>query len=88
MEKPPPLLGREKAEELGVNLVCDVLEVLGLVLELDLVHVDHQEAGLVVLDPVLVALVQAGDVVDADGSLVLAAALLDLRDEVRMELRR
>ena len=72
---------REKPVQLCVYHIGDLLEVLGAVAELDVVGVHDQEVSLVVLDPVLVLLVQAGQVLDAYALLVVAAALLDLGDE-------
>ena len=77
------LLFWEESEELGVDLVDDLLEVLRTVFELDAVHIKDEQVVLVVLDPVFVALVQTGDIVDSDALLILASSLLDLADEVR-----
>ena len=77
------LFAWEESEKFSVDLVDHFLEVLRTVLELDSVYVEDKEVVLVVLDPVLVALVETCDVVDADALLVFAASLLDLTDEVR-----
>ena len=47
---------REKAEELCIDLVDNLLEILRTVLELDTVYIKDKEIVLVILDPVLVAL--------------------------------
>ena len=73
---------REKSVEFGVDHVGYLLEVLRPVAELDLVGVDDQELPRVVGYPLLVFLVEPGQVVDAYGLLIVAAALLDLGDEV------
>ena len=72
----------EQAEEFGVDHVGDALEVGLRVAELGGVAVHDDEVALVGADPVLVAFVEALEVVEADGLLVFAAALLYLLDEV------
>ena len=73
----------EKSEQPGVYLVADLTEVLLAVLETAGIHVDDEQFSLVLGNPLLVAVVEALEVVDADAVLVLAAALLDLLHEVR-----
>ena len=77
------LFVREKAEELGVDLIDNLLEVLRTVLELDAVHIKDKKLVRIVVYPVLITLVQTGNVVDPDALFVLASPLLDLADEVR-----
>ena len=72
----------EKAEELGVDPVRNDLEVLRTILELDLVNIDDQKVTVIFLDPVLVTLVKAGQVVDPDAALLVPAPFLDLGDEI------
>jgi len=77
------LFFREKSEEFCIDLVDHLLEILRAVLELDAVYVKNKQIVLIVLDPVLVALVQTGDIIDTDALLILAAPLLNLADEIR-----
>ena len=72
----------EQTIQFRVDAVGDEGEVLGTVQEIQVVHVDGDQAARVAADPLLVPLVQAGQVLDGDALLVVAAALGDLRDEV------
>ena len=74
---------REKPEELGIYHAGDSLEILLLVAELVAVSVNDEEMALVILDPVLILVVQAGEIVNPDGLLILAAALLNLLYKIR-----
>ena len=68
----------EQTVELGVDLVGDGGEVFGTVLVVEVVGFDDEDFAFVVGDPLLVAVVEVAEVLDADAFLVLAAALLDL----------
>ena len=57
---------REQAIELRVDHVGHFLEVLRIVAELDVVRVDDQQVAVVILDPVLIFFIEAGQVIDAD----------------------
>ena len=74
--------GREDTKQVGVNLVAHELEVLRLVAKLHLITVDDHQIALVVGNPVLIALVQALQVVQTHRLLILAAAFLDLLHQV------
>jgi len=78
----PMLLSHgEESVELGVYLIADLLQVGRVVAKLDIVSVDNDEVALVLCYPLLVALVQPFEVVEAYGLLVVAPALLYLRHE-------
>ena len=74
---------REKTVQGGIYLVGDVLEVLRTVLELDVVHIDNQELAVIAGNPVLIALVEACQLVDTDAALIFPAPLLDLSHQIR-----
>ena len=74
---------REKSEELGIYHAGDGLEILLPVAELVAVGVNDEEMALVILYPVLILVVQAGEIVNPDGLLILASALLNLRYKIR-----
>ena len=77
------LFRREKSVKFSVYPVADLLEVLRSVLELDSVDIEDQKATLVVLDPVLIPLVQTGQVVYPYALFLFAAALLYLGHDIR-----
>ena len=83
LTRPGWLFVLEKTVEFCIYLVDDLLENLWTILELDTVHVKDEQILHVILDPVLISLIQAGDIVDTDALLILASTLLDLADEVR-----
>ena len=69
---------RKESEELGVYLVADLLEILGVILEFDTVHVKYEQAVPVPFYPFLVLLVKSGNIIYAYALLVLASPLLYL----------
>ena len=74
----------KQAVQLCVNAGNDVSEVLRIFREAVVVDINDEELTLVVaFDPLLVALIQALEVVEADGVLVRTAALLNLLDQGR-----
>ena len=73
----------EETVELGIDLLGDALEVGDAGLELEGVAIDDEEFAWIALNPFLVTLVQASEVVDADALLVLTAAFGNLGNEVR-----
>ena len=72
----------EKSVKLSVDHIGDLLEVLGPVPEFYIVGIHYQKIAVIILYPVLVFLVQAGEIVYAYALLVFPAALLYLGDEV------
>ena len=68
----------EQAVELGIDHVGEMLESVDVTLEFHLVSVDDDEVPLVGLNPFLVAVVETLEVVDANASFKVAAALLYL----------
>ena len=73
----------EETEELGIDMIGDPTEVLGVVAKLDMVAINDEQVALVVLDPVLVLVVKSLEVVELDLLLIAAGTLLDLRHERR-----
>ena len=73
----------EQTVELGVDLVCDGSEVFGAVFVVEVVGFDDEDLAFVVGDPLLVAVVEVAEVLDADALFIVASALLDLRHEGR-----
>lgn len=69
----------EEAVELGVDFVGDCGEVFWAVFVVEVVGFDDEDFAFVVGDPLLVAVVEVAEVLDADAFLVLTAALLNLR---------
>ena len=65
--------------DLGIEGVDDAANVLRVLVIGIVLHIEHQQLALVVLlDPTFVALVEALEVLDADGVLILTASLTDL----------
>ena len=65
--------------DLRVDLGDDLSEVLRIGVEAVILHVDDQQLALVVgLDPGLITLIEALEVIDADGVLIVTSALGDL----------
>ena len=77
------LLQREKAVEFGIDAVGDGGEVLGAVLEVEIVSLNCQDLAVIFIDSLVVTVVQAAEIFKAHGLLVVAATFLDLRHEVR-----
>ena len=73
----------EQAVEAGVDFVGDGGEVGGVVFEVEAGFVDGQNFALVLGDEFFVAFVEALEVIEAHGLLVVAAAFLDLGDQMR-----
>ena len=73
----------EEAEELGIDMIGDPTEVVGVVAKLDMVAIDDEQVALVVLDPVLVLVVKSLEVVELDLLLIATGTLLNLRHERR-----
>ena len=69
----------EQSVKLGVDLVGDGGEVFGAVFVVEAVGFDDEDLALVVGDPLLVAVVEVAEVLDADALIKVASALLDLR---------
>ena len=76
------LYAAKQTEEVGIDVVGDLEEVGGILLEVASVAVDDYEVALVVLDPVLVSTIEAGEIVERHGLLIVASALMDVVDEV------
>ena len=73
----------EQAVQFGVHPGDDVAQLFGIVLKVNVVHVDHQDLSLgVSRNPRLVALVESIEVVQTNGLLVFTATLLDFLDQV------
>ena len=68
---------------MGVDLVGDGGEVFGAVFVVEVVGFDDEDLAFVVGDPLLVAVVEVAEVLDADALFIVASALLDLRHEGR-----
>ena len=71
----------EQSEEFSVDHVCDLSEVSGRVLKAELVAVDDDQRSLIRGHPVLVALLQSGEIVEANALLERASPFLDVLDE-------
>ena len=71
----------EKSIKLGVDLVGDGSEVFRTMLVVEVVCFDDEHFALVVGDPLLVAVVEVAEVLDADALLVFTSSLLNLCHE-------
>ena len=76
------LQGIEKSEEVGIDVVGDLEEISGVLLEVACVAIDDDEVALVVVDPFLITAVKASEVVERHGLLVVASALVNMIDKV------
>jgi len=77
------LFHRKQAEEFRIYLVGDLPEVFRIFLEVEVVAIYDDELAFVVLDPLLVAVVESLQVVDADALLEVASSTLDVAYEGR-----
>lgn len=66
-----------------VNLVGDTEEVVGIVAKLAGVAIDDDKIARIGLDPFLIAIVEAREIIDADALFVVTSTLGNLGDEVR-----
>ena len=73
----------QKIKELGIDTVDDETQILAVVDKIVFVDVHHQHLAFVRLGPVLVAIVEVGQIVEADAVFILASALLNVADEGR-----
>ena len=73
----------EESEEFGIDEVGYLAEIFGILAKLQIVAIYDDEFALVVLDPLLIAIVQALEVVDADALLEVSASLLDVLHQGR-----
>ena len=73
----------EESVELGVDHVRNLLKIFRTVTELHVVGIYDQEIALVFAYPLLILLVETGQIVDAYALLVVTPPLLNLRDEIR-----
>ena len=71
----------EETVELGIDHVGDLLEGLRVFAELAVVAIDDDEVAFVAFNPLLVALAESLEVVDAYALLEFAASFLDLGNE-------
>ena len=72
------LLQREEAVELGIDAVGDGGEVLGAVLEVEIIGLDGQDLAVIFIDPLVITVVQAAEIFKAHGLLVVAATFLKI----------
>ena len=80
---PLNLLFSKQAEELSIYQVSNLSEVFRILSELQIITIDDDEATFIILDPILITLVQALEIIDADALLEIAATLLDMLHERR-----
>ena len=73
----------KQAEEFGIYQVSNLSEIFRILSELQIITIDDDEATFIILDPILITLVQALEVIDADALLEIAATLLDMLHERR-----
>ena len=69
--------------KLGVDQVGYGIEIIDVLSEAETVDINDQQLAVVVfVYPFLIALVEAGEVVDADAVLIFASAFVDVVDYV------
>ena len=74
------LFVRKKSEKFCINLIYNFLEVFRTVFKFYAVNVKNQKIMFIILDPSLITLVQARDIVDTYALFIFATSFLNLSD--------
>ena len=73
------LLLREEAEELGINLVDDISKLLGIMLEVEVIHLYYQHPTLILVhNEIIVEKIDSLKIIDRHLLLVVTASFLNI----------